>query len=259
MKYYVVDAFTSEVFKGNPAGVCILDKEISTEIMQKIASENNLSETAFAYKRGDVYKLKWFTPKFEIDLCGHATLATAFIICTYIETNIEHIKFETRSGLLEVNKRENQYEMLFPLRIPKKIEVTSEIIEALGLRPYQIYSDRDLYVVMKNEQEVKSFVPNYDKLRLLNKWLGIVITAEGTDCDFVSRFFCPELNLEDPVTGSSHSSLIPIWNNKLNKSNLKAKQLSERGGVLYCEKGNEYVKISGSAVLYLKGEIKISL
>jgi len=148
--------------------------------------------------------------------------------------------------------------MTFPNRPPKRIETTEKIVDALGLEPLELHSERDLYVIMKTEQEVKAFTPDYDKLKNLHNWLGIVITAPGTDADFVSRYFCPELRLEDPVTGSSHSSLIPMWQEKTGKSKFQAKQLSQRGGVLYCEAGKNEVKISGEAALYLKGSIAIS-
>ncbi len=258
MDYYVVDAFTSEIFCGNPAGVCVLENEIPAELMQKIAFENNLSETAFVCKKGERYKLRWFTPGFEIDLCGHATLATAYVITTFVEPEITQIEFETMSGVLKVEKKEKVYEMTFPNRPPKRIETTEKIVDALGLEPLELHSERDLYVIMKTEQEVKAFTPDYDKLKNLHNWLGIVITAPGTDADFVSRYFCPELRLEDPVTGSSHSSLIPMWQEKTGKSKFQAKQLSQRGGVLYCEAGKNEVKISGEAALYLKGSIAIS-
>lgn len=259
MKYYIVDAFTNEQFKGNPAGVCILDHLISDAVMQKIATENNLSETAFVYKCGTTYKLKWFTPAFEIDLCGHATLATAFVIFHFVEPDLNEIEFETVSGILSVKRGDNRnlYEMSFPQRPAKQIAPTEELIKKLGFEPLALYSERDLYVLMKNEQEVKAFIPDYDKLQQLDEWLGIVITAPGEDSDFVSRYFCPELKMEDPVTGSSHCSLIPFWSKKCNKTKLLAKQLSPRGGMLFCELGKQDVKIAGGAVLYLAGEIAL--
>lgn len=257
MDYYIVDAFTSEIFRGNPAGVCVLENEIPAELMQKIAFENNLSETAFVCKKGERYKLRWFTPGFEIDLCGHATLATAYVITAFVEPEIKQIEFETMSGVLKVEKKGKVYEMTFPNRQPQKIDITEKIVDALGFVPLELYSERDLYVVMRTEQEVKAFTPDYDKLQNLHNWLGIVITAPGTDSDFVSRYFCPELKLEDPVTGSSHSCLIPMWQEKTGKSKFQAKQLSQRGGILYCEAGINEVKIAGEAALYLKGSIVI--
>lgn len=255
MKYYIVDAFTNQVFKGNPAGVCILDKEISDDKMQSIAFENNLSETAFIFPLENTYKLRWFTPSFEIDLCGHATLASAFVILNYITPNLDKVKFETVSGILEVTRKGDKYEMLFPKRQMEKINITSNIIEALGLIPESVYSSRDLFVLVKDEEQVRNFIPDYIKLSQLKEWLGIVVTAEGKNSDFVSRYFCPELKLEDPVTGSTHSNLIPFWSHRLNKHKMIAEQLSKRGGILYCESADEGVKISGDAALYLEGEI----
>lgn len=257
VKYYIADAFAEEIFKGNPAGVCVCCEELSSEIMQKIAFENNLSETAFLVKRGDGYNLRWFTPLFEIDLCGHATLASAFVVMNYVEPSLDEVRFSTLSGEITVKRNGELYEMRFPERIAEKIDVTSEIYEALGIVPNEIYSGRDLFAVLENEKAVRDFVPNYEKLGKLNTWLGIAVTAKGENADFVSRFFCPELKLEDPVTGSSHSSLVPLWSEKLGKTVLEAEQLSERGGKLYCELGDGFAKIAGKAVLYLKGEIFI--
>lgn len=255
VEYYIVDAFTDEVFKGNPAGVCVLEHEIPKELMQSIATENNLPETAFVYKKEGCYRLRWFTPGFEIDLCGHATLAAAYVMTTFVEPERKEISFETMSGTLKVVKKEELYEMSFPKRIPEKIELTHEVAEALGFEPLEVYSERDLYVVVQNEQQVRNAVPDYEKLEKLKKWLGIAVTAPGTEIDFVSRYFCPELQAEDPVTGSSHSSLIPLWQEKTGKTKFTARQLSKRGGTLYCEAGTDEVKISGKAVLYLKGQL----
>lgn len=255
MNYYIADAFAEEVFKGNPAGVCISDCEISDEVMQKIAFENNLSETAFLVKFGDGYKLRWFTPLFEIDLCGHAALASAFIVMNYVEPNLSEVQFSTVSGEILVRRNGELYEMRFPERIPEKIGITSEITEALGTVPEEVWSGRDLFAVLENEKAVRDFSPDYEKLGKLTKWLGIAVTSKGERADFASRFFCPELKLEDPVTGSAHCSLVPLWRKKLGKTVLEAEQLSKRGGKLYCEQEDGFVKISGKAVLYLKGEI----
>ncbi|MDD3368530.1 MAG: PhzF family phenazine biosynthesis protein [Lachnospiraceae bacterium] len=259
MKYYVVDAFAEERFHGNPAGVCVLEESMSKELMQQIAIEHNLPETAFLYKCGDYYKLRWFTPCFEIDLCGHATLAAAFVVFQFLEPEVEHVYFDTISGVLAVTKKEGLYEMAFPKRIPEMMPLTdsvaASIIETLDVVPVALYEDRDLYVVLENEQAVINYQPDYNQLKKLDKWLGIVLTAAGSESDFVSRYFCPELVAEDPVTGSSHSSLIPLWSEKLGKEKMVAKQLSERGGTLYCELGDNDVLIAGKAVLYMQGEI----
>ena len=174
MKYYMVDTFTDEVFGGNPAGVCILDKEISSEVMQLIAKQHNLPETAFVLKEKDKYFLRWFTPKFEIDLCGHATLASAFVMMNYIEKENSSIIFSTQSGLIEVIRNDNKYEMSLPIRKPTKIEITEEIKELLGVTPYEVYSSRDLIVVLSSEEEVINYEPKYDNLMKLSNWLGIV-------------------------------------------------------------------------------------
>lgn len=259
MQYYVVDAFTDSIFKGNPAGICVLEENISTEIMQNIATENNLSETAFVRKHGNGYDLRWFTPKFEIDLCGHATLATAFVISNFIDIKTKTINFFTKSGYLEVKRNNSTFEMVLPNRKPEKIDLTKNEINYLNCLPCQIYSSRDLIIILDNEQDVINYRPDYNSLKNLNTWLGIIITAKGTgEIDFVSRYFCPEMRMEDPVTGSSHCSLIPLWAEKLEKNKLTAVQLSKRKGTLYCELlDDNAVQISGEAKLFLQGEIFI--
>lgn len=257
MKYYMVDGFTNEHFKGNPAGVCVLETMLPAEQMHQIAAEHNLSETAFLLKDEEGYQLRWFTPGFEIDLCGHATLASAFVVFQYLEPELTEVSFHTMSGVLTVTRKGKLYEMSFPQRIPKKISITPEAIAIFGSNSLELYSDRDLYVVMETERQVRGYVPDYNDLKCFKNWLGVVITAKGENVDFVSRYFCPELALEDPVTGSTHSTLVPMWSSRLQKNQLVAKQLSARGGILYCEMGNADVKISGEAVLYMKGEIVI--
>lgn len=255
MKYYMVDAFTNEHFKGNPAGVCVLETMLPTEQMQQIAAEHNLSETAFLLKTEEGYQLRWFTPGFEMDLCGHATLASAFVVFQYLEPELTEVVFHTMSGVLTVVQKEKLYEMSFPQRLPEKINITPEAIAIFGSNSLELYSDRDLYVVMETERQVRGYVPDYNDLKYFKNWLGVVITAKGEETDFVSRYFCPELALEDPVTGSTHSTLVPMWSNRLKKDKLVAKQLSARGGTLYCEMGKTDVKISGEAVLHMTGEI----
>jgi phenazine biosynthesis protein PhzF family len=259
MKYYVVDAFADEVFKGNPAGVCILDNPIDDNTMQKIAGENNLSETAFIVKNGSKYDLRWFTPKSEIDLCGHATLGASYVISNYIDVGIENMIFNTASGTLKVKRNGDLYEMDFPSREPEKIELSNEIIsEAIGIKPIEIYLSRDLLVVLETEKQVEELTPNFSKMINLEKGLGVIVTASGTDVDFVSRCFYPKLGVnEDPVTGSAHSNLIPFWSHRLNKAVMIAKQLSERGGTLYCKVDEDRVKISGRAVIYMIANINI--
>lgn len=257
MKYYMVDTFTDEVFGGNPAGVCILDRKISPEIMQRIAKEHNLPETAFVLKEKNQYSLRWFTPKFEIDLCGHATLASSFILMNYFYKDMQKVTFSTQSGIIEVIRSDDKYEMSLPIRKPKKIDITEEMKTLLGVTPEEVASSRDLIVLLSSEEEVANYIPNYDDLSKLSDWLGIVITAKGKKADFVSRYFCPELKDEDPVTGSSHCSLVPYWSERLGCTKLYAQQLSERKGELYCNLEDDCVKVAGTARLYMVGEINI--
>lgn len=251
MKYYVVDAFAEKVFEGNPAGVCILEESLSEDLMQKIAMENNLSETAFAIKDNDIYNLRWFTPGGEIDLCGHATLATAFVLMNYYEKEKNIITFDTLSGRLTVHKTEDLYEMDFPAVTSEKLEITAQMIEALGVAPIEAYKNRDLLFVFDSEEEVKNMKPDFSKLKEFPKGLGVVTTAKGDKFDFVSRAFFPKLNVnEDPVCGSAHCSLIPYWADKLNTSEMVAQQLSSRGGIIHCKLEVPRVKLAGKAVLY---------
>lgn len=255
MKYYTVDAFTNKIATGNPAGVCVLEQPLSDSAMQKIAFETGLPETAFLFGGGGRYRLRWFTPLFEMDLCGHGTLASAFVVFYYISPEIEKVEFETASGILTVQKKGILMEMEFPGMPLTEIVCTAEMERLLGVKPLELYEQRDLFAVLKDEDAIKAFEPDYGKLRKLKDWMGIVITAKGNTSDFVSRYFCPELRLEDPVTGSSHCSLIPFWSGRLKKTELQAKQLSQRGGTLYCRNEENCVKISGEAVLFLTGEL----
>lgn len=258
VKYYVVDTFTNEVFCGNQAGVSLLDREISDEVMQSIASENNLSETAFLLKKEDVFHLRWFTPDVEIDLCGHATLATAYIIMTQIEPERTSISFQTMSGELTVEKQGDLFTMYFPTRAPKPVETPALLEQALGCKILETTLSRDMVVLVESEELVKDMQPDIEILRQISKDIAfaVVVTAKGESCDFVSRFFAPNAGIvEDPVTGSSHCTLIPYWYEKLNKSDMYAKQLSKRGGSLQCKYLGDKVSISGEARLYMQGEI----
>lgn len=258
MKYFVVDAFTDEVFKGNPAGVCILDEWLEDQIMQKIAQENNLSDTAFVVKREHHYDLRWFTPKAEMDLCGHATLATSYVISNFIDKKIKTIKFHTLSGILEVTKQEDLYTMDFPSRKPDKTFEPENIKNIIGVKPVEVFLSRDLFLLLKSEQQVKDLNPNLIEMIKLKEGLGVIVTAKGNDVDFVSRCFFPKIGIdEDPVTGSAHCNLIPFWAERLNKNKMTAMQLSNRGGTLYCEDLGQRVKISGKAAVYMTGEIYI--
>lgn len=261
MKMYIADAFTDQLFKGNPAAVCFISKWPRKELMMKIAKENRFSETAFAIKKGDhEYDLRWFTPAAEIDLCGHATLATAFIIFREMTPQESStITFHTQqSGDLLVTKNDDRYEMVFPSYELKKIEVTPEMTEAFGAQPTEAYLGRDLLAVFDDPQTVINMDPDQDKLVKLPGSLQNV-TARGTKYDCVSRSFAPKVGVpEDPVCGSGHCHIIPYWAEKLGQKKLTAYQVSERGGVLYCEYEGKQTKLAGNAVLYSKGELNVS-
>ena len=260
MRYFVVDSFTEQLFKGNPAGVCLLDEWLSDEVMQNIAAENNLAETAFVVKRDGYYdyNLRWFTPTTEIDLCGHATLASAFVISNFVDQNAVAMNFHTKSGVLPVVKTGDLFEMDFPARKPLPIPVTPLMEQAVGVPVREAHLSRDLLLLVDSEQQVKNLTPDFDLIAKLPDCMGLIVTAKGDEVDFVSRFFAPNAGItEDPVTGSSHCELIPFWAERLKKDQLTAKQLSQRRGTLYCTACGERVKIAGKAFLYLKGEIQI--
>ncbi len=259
MRYFIVDAFTENLFEGNPAGVCLLDQWIDDSIMQNIAAENNLAETAFVvHKNNNDYELRWFTPEVEIDLCGHATLATAYVLFNFVDKSINEIRFHTISGLLTVIRINDLYEMMFPSRKPKPIESTLLMEQAIGNKVLEAHLSRDLLLLVETEEQVRDLIPNYELMKTIPDCFSVVVTAKGRDADFVSRFFAPNAGIpEDPVTGSSHSTLIPFWAERLGKEKLIAHQLSKRGGKLYCENFEDYVKISGYATLYLEGNIII--
>ncbi len=255
MIQYIVDAFTDKVFKGNPAAVCITEEPLSDEKMMNITAENNLSETAFAVKKGDKYSLRWFTPGGEIDLCGHATLACAYVILNFIEKGKDNVVFDTLSGNLTVSKQGDIYEMDFPAYNLKPYEATEEIAEAIGIKPQEVYIGRDLLCVLKNEDEVRKVVPDLEKIKKLDGLL-FHITAEGGSCDCVSRSFAPKCNVaEDPVCGSGHCHIIPYWADRLKKNTLTAYQASKRGGTLYCRLEGDRVKLGGKAVIYSVSEL----
>lgn len=258
MKYYVVDAFAESVFQGNQAGVCLVDKPIDEHTMQNIASENNLAETAFIVKNGADFDLRWFTPEVEIDLCGHATLASAFIISNYVDPTIEAMRFNTLSGILTVTRNGSLYEMDFPSRKPEGIPVTPLMGQALGAPVLETHLSRDMLLILESEEAVRSLRPDLALAAQIPDCFALIVSARGDQVDFVSRFFAPNAGIpEDPVTGSSHSTLIPFWSERLQKKKMVARQLSKRGGTLYCEDCGERVKISGRAALYLTGEIHI--
>ncbi len=256
MKYYIVDAFSDTLFKGNPAGICLVENELDVQTMQNIAAENNLSETAFVMKHQGVYFLRWFTPKMEINLCGHATLGSAFVIANFVDTEAKEIRFETKSGTLIVKKHEDIYELDFPSRKPRQTIITSQMEQTIGASILEAYSfEEDLLLVLKDENHVQNVNPDFELVKSLAGH-AVTITAQGNTVDFVSRFFAPNAGVpEDPVTGSAHTMLIPFWADRFGKHKMIAKQLSKRGGTLYCENCGNRVKMSGKAALYLQGEI----
>jgi PhzF family phenazine biosynthesis protein len=258
MKYFIVDAFTDKVFKGNQAGVCLVDHPLNEATMQNIAAENNLAETAFVMPKGNEFDLRWFTPEVEIDLCGHATLASAYILSTIINPSLDVMRFHTLSGVLTVSKRDSLFEMDFPARKPTPKPVDALMAQALGIPVLEAHSSRDMLLIVENEAAVKMLKPNLLLLSQIPDCFAVIVTAPGNEVDFVSRFFAPNAGIpEDPVTGSSHSTLIPFWAERLKKEKMVARQLSKRGGTLYCENCGERVKISGQAALYLTGEIHV--
>lgn len=254
MRYYVIDAFTETIFGGNPAAVFVLDAWLPEPLMQSIAIENNLSETAFTVREGNVYRLRWFTPGGEVDLCGHATLATAFAIVQFVEPARESIIFQTASGELRVVKNKDLYEMDFPSYAMKQVAVTDLMENVIGARPLEAWLGRDLVCILDNENSVMDAKPDLSRALELDGTL-LHITARGKECDCVSRSFAPKLNVpEDPVCGSGHCHIAPLWGAKLNKNALVARQASKRGGTLYCTVNGERTVLAGKAVLYATGE-----
>ena len=250
MKCYHVDAFAEKVFEGNPAAVCVLDKYPSDALMQKIAGENNLSETAFAVKEGAGYHLRWFTPGGEIDLCGHATLGTAYVLFRFFEKDADSITFQTLSGALTVLKKGELLEMDFPAYELKQIPVTPAMEDAFGVKITEAWMGRDLLCVTENADAIPTLTPNQAKLMELDGLLQH-ITAKGKEYDSVSRTFAPKLAVaEDPVCGSGHCHIVPLWAQKLGKEKLVARQASKRGGTLYCEMHGDRLSLAGTAVLY---------
>jgi PhzF family phenazine biosynthesis protein len=253
---YQVDAFTSKLFKGNAAAVCVLDSWLPDAVMQSIGMENNMSETAFIVPKDNDFELRWFTPKVEVDLCGHATLAAAFVIFDQLRYQGNEIGFVTqKAGMLKVTKKENLLTLDFPSRPAQNSSIPDYLIEGLGgVKPKECWLSRDYMVVFDNEEKIRSIVPDFKILNKIGKW--VCITAKGKEVDFVSRFFCAGDGIdEDPVTGSSHCMLTPYWAEKLKKNKLKALQLSERGGELECELVGDRVLISGEAKLFFAGHI----
>jgi len=255
IKIYQADAFTDGVFGGNPAAVCPLEEELPEELMQKIAAENNLSETAFIFEKDGIKNIRWFTPACEVDLCGHATLASAHILFEQEDTSDDMIEFQCKVGKISVSREGDLLVLDFPVTKQKECQPDPLLEKALGKRPVETYKSDDILAVFESETEIRNFKPDFKILGEIDT-RGVIATAKGDACDFVSRFFGPAVGIdEDPVTGSAHCALTPYWAEKLNKTELTAKQLSERGGQLWCRLAGERVKIAGKAVTYMIGEI----
>jgi len=254
--YFEVDAFASKPFHGNPAGVCPLPAWLDDATMQNIAAENNLSETAFFVPRGDDYDLRWFAPAVEIDLCGHATVASAFILFSELGRRGDSVRFHSKSGPLIVTRNKDILTLDFPSRPPRPCTTPDALIRGLSRKPREVLKARDYFALFATEDEVRSLQPDFALLGTLDE--KVIVTAPGTDCDFVSRFFAPTVGVpEDPVTGSAHCTLIPYWSERLGKKKMFARQVSKRGGELFCELAGDRVLIGGKAVLYSRGEIEI--
>ena len=259
LKMYQVDAFADKLFSGNPAAVVILESPLKDEVMQSIAEENNLSETAFVSIHENPLSIRWFTPSIEVDLCGHATLASARILFDYYSDFAgEEINLHSKSGVLKITQVEGGLCLNFPSDQPAAIELDPLFFEILGIQPLMLLRGKDDYLaVFKNQKQIENMQPNFSLLKKVDG-RGLVISAPGDEVDFVSRCFYPEAGIEeDPVTGSAHTMLTPYWANQLNKDELEAHQLSKRGGKLICRLENDRVYISGSSVIYFEGTISI--
>jgi len=256
---YQVDAFAEKVFEGNPAAVVPLEEWLEDDLMQKIAMENNLSETAFFVKTDRGFHLRWFTPEYEIDLCGHATLASAYVIKNFVEPHLAKINFTTqKAGILKAMAKDGMYTLDFPSRMPQSCDAPGLVLKSLNLlTAVEILKSRDYFVVLPNEEAVMNCEPDFTLMKELDA-LGVIVTAKGQSVDVVSRCFYPGLGVqEDPVTGSAHCNVVPYWSEKLGKTRLYCKQLSQRGGDLHCELEGDRVLMSGKCILYMQGEIDV--
>ena len=256
-KIYQIDAFATKLFEGNPAMICPLESWLSDELMQQIAEENNLSETAFFVKEDEVYHLRWFTPTSEVDMCGHATLASAYVLFECMGYEGKEIAFSSKSGILKVWKEENRYVMNFPIQAIEPCDISKQIEDAFGVKPIATFASMDYIVVFENEEDVYLAKPNLTLLKEL-ELRGICICAKSEQYDFVTRFFAPKYGIdEDPVTGSAFTQLVSYWADKLGKDVLFAKQVSARGGEVHCVVKGDRVEMSGEGVKYLEGIIHL--
>ena len=259
LNLYQIDSFTDTPFEGNPAAIIPLKTWLPDNIMQSIAEENNLSETAFFVPKNKGFHIRWFTPKTEVDLCGHATLAAAYVLFNIQGYNKERIEFESKSGTLTVLQKDNWLVMDLPAQPPIPCDVPDEIVKAFDKVPIECLRSEDYIAVFETESDILSIKPDIDYLKKLDL-RGVIITAKSRQYDFVSRFFAPKYGIdEDPVTGSAHTQLIPYWARKLGKTNMQAKQVSSRGGEILCELYNDRVLISGKAVKFLEGKIQLNI
>lgn len=257
IRQFIVDAFTSVLFSGNPAAVCPLKGWLDDSILQAIASENNLSETAFFVPMDQGFTLRWFTPLREVDLCGHATLASAHVLFNHLNFMESEIRFYTRSGELAVRRNGLLIEMVFPMSPPAPCEAPEALLRGLGGNIVAVLSAEDYLVVYPDEEAVRALTPDFKVLKLLGL-RGVIVTAPGNGCDFVSRFFAPKLGVdEDPVTGSAHCQLAPYWASRLHKKSLNALQVSKRSGQIFCQVMVDRVLLSGQAVTFMMGDISL--
>lgn len=259
MKVFFVDAFTDKLFSGNPAAVCPLDKWLPDELMQQIAFENNLAETAFVVPENEDYHIRWFTPAVEVDLCGHATLATAHVLFNHLHLNTDKIIFNSRSGKLIVTKSGNEMTLDFPVDSTTNVAFNDINLSCFSIKPIEILKGKTDYLfVFEKQEDIETLLPNLSSIASLNA-RGVIASSPGTTVDFVSRFFAPQSGIdEDPVTGSAHTTLTPYWAGKMNKTKFTARQLSARGGDLKCELAGDRVFISGNAITYLIGDIQLN-
>lgn len=256
---FQIDAFTSQVFAGNPAAVCLLEAWIDEPVLQAIAAENNLSETAFLVKTGETYEIRWFTPQQEVDLCGHATLASGFVVLKELEPDRQSVTFASKSGPLGVERQGGRLSMSLPARPAVDCALPAELEAGLGLKPESVLLAADKYLaVYESQEQVRALAPKFEQLRQVN-CQGVIVTALARDgVDFVCRYFAPQVGIpEDPVTGSAHCTLVPYWAERLGKTQLHARQVSARGGTLFCELQGNSVLIAGEAVKYLEGTLEI--
>lgn len=254
---YQIDSFADRRFRGNPAAVVVMTEWLPDGVLQAVAQENNCSETAFVIPNGDLFELRWFTPAVEVDLCGHATLASAYALFHHGYASDDEVVFRYRGGTLSVAREGDLLAMDFPARLPVPIDPDATVAAALGAAPRELHRARDLLAVFDTQAEIEALAPDMPAISALDTF-AVIATAPGSRSDFVSRFFAPGAGVpEDPVTGSAHCTLVPYWSRRLGRSSLHALQLSQRGGELFCEDRGERVKIAGRAVEYLRGEIEV--